>query len=137
MVKYGCILFILSLLMISFDLVKSGEQKLRYDFLFAEKFIIKGPRCFPLLSKNVDANPYHSALLSKNHANTREGYGLPVILDKIICPHDLPEPCDIRKGTSFSKTISNSYSINLGHMRTFSKGIGKHVFFKFARNIKS
>jgi hypothetical protein len=36
---------------------------------------IVGPRCIPLVSKNIKSNPYHPALLSIPDRHIRNGFG--------------------------------------------------------------
>jgi len=137
MFKYSFIVLVSSLLLLlSFVQVElallnnAGEQKINFDFVFADEYEISGPRCISLVSKNVEANPYHPALVSTNHPNVRHGLGFPVILDAdpILCPSDAPEPCSIAIRKTFTTTISNSYSISLGEGQTFSKSMGNKYF---------
>jgi len=137
MFKYSFIVLVSSLLLL-FNFAKveltllnnAGEQKINFEFFFADEYEISGPRCISLISKNVEANPYHPALLSTNHPNVRQGLGFPVILEAkpILCPSDAPEPCSISISKTFTTTISNSYSISLGEGQAFSKSIGNKYF---------
>jgi hypothetical protein len=50
------------------SLIKNENQKLEnvnFDLLLADDLEITGPQCIPLKSKNIEANPYHPALLKE------------------------------------------------------------------------
>ncbi len=131
MFEYDYFVVVISLLLVSFAQVdcllnNSGEQKINFEFFFADEYEISGPRCFPLISKNVEANPYHPALLSTRHPNVRQGLGFPVILEAnpILCPFDAPEPCSYTISKTFTTSTTNAYSISIGDSQAFSKSIG-------------
>jgi hypothetical protein len=132
MLKYHCLLFVAYLLLVSSDCDVAQEQKLSSNFRLAQEYEISGPRCFPLLSKSIDANPYHPALLSQKYTNIRKGFGFPVVVDgsSMLCPFDSPDSCEIKKSISKTQTTSNSYSISLGNSKAFSKSIGRIYFYK-------
>ena len=96
------------------------------DLQFAEQNEIIGPRCIPLKSKNIEANPYHPALLSRKGAEIRRGLGNPQILNQnpLSCPLDSPDDCVFIIEKSFSTTVTDSFSISLSNSKSFSKGFG-------------
>jgi len=95
-----------------------------FDFSFAKQIEIVGPRCIPLKSKNIEANPYHPSLLSKPVSETRTGLGLPQMLDSLTCSQDLPSPCSISLSKSQEIRVGNSYSISLEDSKSYTKNMG-------------
>jgi hypothetical protein len=97
--------------------------ELNFDILFAEKNEITGPRCIPLKSKNILANPYHSSLLSRKGGEVRRGLGIPQILNQnsLSCPIDSPKDCIFNVDKTFSLGVSNSYSISMSNSKSISK----------------
>ncbi len=97
-----------------------------FNLVFAIRKTIVGPRCIPLKSKNIAANPYHPSLVSRRGAEIRKGLGSPRILNQnpLSCPFDSPEDCTFSVERSFSTTVSNSYSISIGNSKSFSKSLG-------------
>ena len=96
-----------------------------FGFLYA-KNVITGPRCIPLKSKSILANPYHPSLLSRKGGEIRRGLGIPQILNQnpLSCPADSPNDCTFNIDKVFVTSVSNSYSVNLGNSKSFSKSIG-------------
>ena len=76
-------------------------------------FEIIGPRCIPLVSKNIKSNPYHPALLSIPDRHIRNGFGLPSLTDlkdgtempSTKCPDF--KACKMTVVKSFSTSIIN------------------------------
>ena len=87
--------------------------------------VIVGPRCIPLTSKNIEANPYHPDLLSIPGAHIRNGFGLPILrnqrdgsdMPKTKCPDD--SPCMMSVFNSFTNTVSKGFSISLSESKSF------------------
>lgn len=124
---------------LTYELEENERNFKNLNFQFAQQKEITGPRCTPLVSQNIDANPYHASLMSKSNANVRSGQGMPFILDAnpIYCPNDSPEPCSLSFRKSVTLTLSSSYSINLGNSQTYSKSIGgvKQIYLLFFKYI--
>jgi hypothetical protein len=111
------------------DMARRQFQEINSDQILGNYFdeeVVKGPTCTPLLSKNINANPYHSALLSIPRTYVRRGHGLPELLpvNPFICPLDSPTHCTFSVTKSMSIAISDSYSISLSNSKTYSKSIG-------------
>lgn len=90
-------------------------------------YTVYGPRCIPLQSQNIEANPYHPSLLSSPAANVRRGLGLPTLLalNPISCPAESIDSCTLVISKSISVSVTDSYSISFGGSQTYSKAIGK------------
>ncbi len=112
--------------MSTYELEENERNIKNFNFQFSQQKEIKGPRWTPLVSQNIDANPYHASLMSKSNANVRSGQGMPFIQDAnpIYCPNYSPEPCSLSFSKTVTITLSSSYSINLGNCQTYSKSIG-------------
>ena len=98
-------------------------ESINYNHLY-EKLTITRPKCLPLRSKSISANPYHLSLLSIPGTDVRRSKGIPIKIAIIDCPHDSSSPCVISSGKSFSYSISDSYSISLGNSKSFQFNIG-------------
>ena len=112
------------------------HSKLKYTQQSNENFkysptnqVLNGPRCIPLTSKNIEANPYHPALLSLPGRHIRNGFGLPILkntedgTDMPItrCPDDTS--CKMTITKSFTTSIFKGYSISLSEYKTYGKFI--------------
>ena len=100
--------------------------KNHFDFEFSSAITIVGPKCIPLKSKNVLDNPYHASLLSREGTDVRYGLGMPQILEAnpLFCPKNHPDSCSFGYNKQYSTSVTNSYSISLGHSETFSNSMG-------------
>ena len=110
------------------SLIKNENEKLEnvnFDLLLADDLEITGPQCIPLKSKNIEANPYHPALVSKKGAEVRKGLGLPKFMKSEAIRCDSNQKCSYTYSQSFTTEVSNSYSISLSDSNSFSKSIGK------------
>jgi hypothetical protein len=95
-----------------------------YLFRSIENIPITGPRCIPLTSKNIEANPYHPSLLSIPGGHIRHGFGLPALTDSenginmpaTKCPHGIA--CYKTIVNSFTTTISKGFSITLSKSKS-------------------
>ena len=99
------------------------------SFLFycnsLDSYVVHGPKCIPLVSKNIKANPYHPALLSLPGWHIRNGFGLPSLTD-INSGSDLPSTkclghsaCTMKVAKSFTTSIKRGFSISLGNKESF------------------
>ena len=111
--NHSIVLIILSLLLYKVNRIKGID--------------ISGPRCIPLTSKNIEANPYHPALLSIPGKHIRNGFGLPTLtgmgaeVPSTKCP----------KGVICMKTVVNSYTtvISKGYSISLSKTKSNSISF--------
>jgi len=104
-------------------------SKYNFHTLFATNKTIIGPRCIPLKSKNIEANPYHYSLVSRKGAEVRRGIGKPIILEHppLLCPIDSPSECVFNVEKTLSITITSSVSVNIGKSSSLAKSVGSTI----------
>jgi len=105
------------------SLIKNENEKLEnvnFDLLLADDLEITGPQCIPLKSKNIEANPYHPALLSVKGTEVRKGLGLPQLVDSQAMRCDYQQECSFEFSKSVSFSVSNQFTISLSETSSFS-----------------
>jgi hypothetical protein len=104
-------------------------SKYNFHTLFATEKTLIGPRCIPLTSRNIEANPYHYSLVSRKGAEVRRGIGKPIILEHppLLCPADSPSECIFNVEKSLSVTITSSVSINIGKSNSLASSVGSSL----------
>lgn len=96
------------------------------------------PRCIPLKSSNLNANPYHPKLVSQPSAEIRFGLAPPILLEQVNpvqCPGPVSSessessessasPCSLHLTKSTTIEFTESISISSGISQILSKQIG-------------
>jgi hypothetical protein len=108
------------------DVLAGTLSNYNFSTLFANEKTVIGPRCIPLTSKNIEANPYHYSLVSRKGAEVRRGNGKPIILEHppLLCPIDSPSECEFNVEKSLSVTITSSISVNIGKSSSLASSVG-------------
>ena len=105
---------IVIMLLLSIFFIKHGTSKIE----------VRGPRCIPLSSKNIEGNPYHKSLLSIDGREIRSGFGLPILMDDMPstkCPSDAISGCTLTVKRSYSTSITKGFSISLSESKSYGR----------------
>lgn len=101
-----------------------------------QRLNIIGPTCIPLVSKNINANPYHPKLVSRPGAQIRRGTGSYIPLPGIspMSCHGLTD-CKIEITQSITITTSNTVSMSVSKSTTVGYSIGNSDTISQSSNI--
>ena len=97
-----------------FSVRKNKFDNIQNTESFFEMEIAK-PRCLPLQSGNINANPYHESLLSLPGSQIFRGLSSPILLSTDLCSSSVENPnCTTLNSSSSSNIISDQIRIIFG-----------------------